>query len=49
MNLYLFFCASVYHFYVRKRDKMPEAMTFWLTSIILTANIFTIYNYISYY
>lgn len=28
---------------------MPEAMTFWLSSTILTANFFAIYNLLSYY
>ncbi len=28
---------------------MPDAMAFWLSSTILTANFFTIYNFISYY
>jgi high-affinity Fe2+/Pb2+ permease len=27
---------------------MPEAMTFWLSSAILTANFFTIYNFLDY-
>jgi hypothetical protein len=34
---------------VRKKDRMPEAMTFWLSSTILTSNFFTIYNFLKYY
>jgi hypothetical protein len=47
--LYLNFCASIHSFYVRKKDRMPDAMTFWLSSTILTANFFTIYNLLNYY
>ncbi len=49
MRIYLNFCASIYRFYVRKEDSMPDAMTFWLSSTILTANFFTIYNFLNYY
>lgn len=49
MNLYLIFCASIYRFYVRKNDKLPEAITFWLTTTILTANFFAVYDFIRYY
>lgn len=49
MMIYLNFCASIYRFYVRKKDRMPEAMTFWLSSTILTANFFTVYNFLNYY
>lgn len=49
MMIYLNFCASIYHFYVRKKDRMPEAMTFWLSTTILTANFFAVYDFISYY
>jgi hypothetical protein len=28
---------------------MPEAMTFWLSTTILTANFFAVYDFISYY
>ncbi len=47
--IYLNYCASIYRFYVRKKDRMPEAMTFWLSSTILTSNFFTIYNFLKYY
>jgi len=49
MMIYLNFCASIHRFYVRKKDRMPDAMTFWLSSAILTANFFTIYNFLNYY
>lgn len=49
MKIYLLFCASIYRFYVRKKDRLPEVMTFWLSSTILTANFFTVYDCFRYY
>jgi hypothetical protein len=49
MRIYLKFCASIYHFYQRKKDSMPDAMAFWLTTTILTANFFAVYDILTYY
>jgi len=49
MLIYLKFLSTIYHFYVKKKDKMPDAMTFWLSSMVLTLNFFAIYNFFGYY
>lgn len=49
MNLYLKMCASIYRFYVRHNDGLPDAMVFWLTSTLLTLNFWTVYDIFSYF
>ena len=49
MNLYLKICASMYRFYVRHNDSLPDAMVFWLTSTLLTFNFWAIYDFFSYF
>lgn len=49
LGAYFKFCASIYWFYKRKKDSIPEAMAFWLTSLIVTANALTIYDFLSFY
>ena len=49
MKIYLKFLSTIYHFYVKKKDKMPDAMTFWLSTTILTLNFFAIYDFLGYF
>jgi hypothetical protein len=49
MKIYLIFLSTIYHFYVKKKDKMPDAMTFWLSTTILTLNFFALYDFLGYY
>ena len=49
MKLYLKICSSVYYFYNRRKDSLPEAMTLWVTTLILTLNLITIYDFLRFY
>lgn len=46
---YLIFCSVIYHFYIRKKDNMPIFYTFLASSVVITANMFFIYDIVSYY
>ncbi len=40
-------CAIIYQFYVRRNERFPELMTFWLTSAIFIMNSWAIYEVLS--
>jgi hypothetical protein len=48
MKLYLKFCSAIYHFYAR-RDNDPGVYTFWVATVVLTANFLGIYDVVSYF
>jgi hypothetical protein len=47
-NLYLKFCASLYHYY-RKRDSTPQIFVFGTSTVIVGFNILFAYQFIQYY
>ena len=49
INAYLTFCSVIYHFYVRKKEDIPVFYTFLSSTVILTANVFGIYDIIRYF
>lgn len=47
MVKYKMLCASIYQFYVKRNERSPELMTFWLTSVIFIMNFWAIYEVLS--
>lgn len=48
MKLYLMFCSSIYHYYIRKQDNIPIFYTFAVSSVVLSLNVYTIYEIIGF-